>query len=205
MGQKKGCKFTHEHRRRIGESKIGYKHSNSAKLNMSKARTGVKLTEQHKNKIALAGMGRKHSEETKQKMRDSWHKTHKKNYIPKRKKFCPYEHNTDIIGRNRVGRCLTCLKEDRWRSVLNYNGHRFTINDYNRSFQIQGGRCKICGRHQSELKGSLHVDHNHQTGYFRWLLCVACNQGLGMFKDNPDLLENAAKCLREISEMGETK
>jgi hypothetical protein len=43
----------------------------------------------------------------------------------------------------------------------------------------------------------LAIDHCHKTGKIRGLLCKNCNQGLGQFKDNIDLLLSAAKYLYE--------
>lgn len=56
--------------------------------------------------------------------------------------------------------------------------------DYDRFYQVQSGRCKICKRHQSELKTSLCVDHNHITGKIRGLLCRRCNLVLGVYENN---------------------
>lgn len=53
------------------------------------------------------------------------------------------------------------------------------LNEYNRMFQIQGGCCAICKRHQSEFKYALHVDHNHKTKRVRGLLCWKCNSNVG--------------------------
>lgn len=71
-----------------------------------------------------------------------------------------------------------------------------SILDYDRMYQIQGGSCPICKRHQTELKAKLNVDHNHQTGFVRGLLCNSCNQALGAFKDNIDTLQNAIDYLK---------
>lgn len=64
------------------------------------------------------------------------------------------------------------------------------------------GKCGIC---ECELKASeprrgqpldvAVVDHDHKTGQIRGLLCNACNKGLGLFKDNPEILENARRYL----------
>ncbi len=51
--------------------------------------------------------------------------------------------------------------------------------DWNKIFQFQKGKCAICGKHQSELKKILHVDHNHKTSEIRGLLCQQCNAGIG--------------------------
>lgn len=70
-----------------------------------------------------------------------------------------------------------------------------TVKDYNNLFEIQKGCCAICRKHQSQLKVSLAVDHDHSNGIIRGLLCYNCNSGLGRFKDNTDLLINAIKYL----------
>lgn len=52
----------------------------------------------------------------------------------------------------------------------------------------QDGCCAICGR--DDLR--LNIDHDHETGAFRGLLCGHCNRGIGCLKDSPRALRNAA-------------
>lgn len=47
--------------------------------------------------------------------------------------------------------------------------------------------CEICGK----LDNHLAVDHCHNTGKIRGMLCTNCNNGLGRFKDNIHFLKNA--------------
>jgi len=65
----------------------------------------------------------------------------------------------------------------------------------------QNGVCKICGLPETRFAGgritNLSVDHNHETSVVRGLLCHFCNMMLGMAKDNPKILTNAAKYLKE--------
>ena len=71
-----------------------------------------------------------------------------------------------------------------------------TIDDYNKMFEQQSECCAICHRHQSEFKRSLFVDHNHETGKIRGLLCFDCNLVLGRAKDSIKILESAVEYLK---------
>lgn len=67
-----------------------------------------------------------------------------------------------------------------------------SIEDYDRLYARQSGRCAICNIHQSRLKKRLAVDHDHQTGAVRGLLCAPCNMGIGQLGDDPARLRSAA-------------
>ena len=67
---------------------------------------------------------------------------------------------------------------------------RLAEKEYETLLKAQNGRCAICGTRLP--KGSLVIDHSHKTGDVRGLLCISCNTGLGMFKDDPDLLQEAS-------------
>ena len=56
--------------------------------------------------------------------------------------------------------------------------------------------CALCGKHEVETpRKCLCVDHNHDTGKIRELLCESCNQALGLFYENIDTLKKAVKYL----------
>ena len=64
-----------------------------------------------------------------------------------------------------------------------------------------GGVCEICG--SSPKKNSyLCVDHNHQTGELRGLICRDCNITLGIIKDNPLRLDLMELYLNRYGEFG---
>jgi hypothetical protein len=69
----------------------------------------------------------------------------------------------------------------------------------------QNGRCRICGQsiEGTDEKGKLlaHIDHDHDTGRVRGLLCQGCNTGLGMFKDS---IRNLASAIVYLEEFGKT-
>lgn len=78
------------------------------------------------------------------------------------------------------------------------------VSTYNRMFEEQEGKCKICGN--KGLPGKrLHIDHNHKTGKVRALLCHHCNSGLGQFFEDKALLKAATDYLIFYEELGEWK
>lgn len=61
-----------------------------------------------------------------------------------------------------------------------------SLVDYKKLLSQQKEKCAICSKHQSEFDYPLHVDHNHQTGKVRGLLCSGCNTGLGHFEKHKE-------------------
>ena len=59
-----------------------------------------------------------------------------------------------------------------------------------------GNACAICG---VTFTAEPNVDHCHETGVVRGLLCSMCNGGLGMFKDREDLMVRAIEYLRRVA------
>lgn len=105
--------------------------------------------------------------------------------------------------------CKVCTRAHRARYVkanpnaiknaelkMHYN---ISLDEYLRMFNMQDGRCAICNIPQDQLIKTLAVDHNHNTGQIRALLCSACNVGLGMFKDQTLLLKKAISYLNHFS------
>lgn len=73
-----------------------------------------------------------------------------------------------------------------------------TIEIYEDMVKNQNGKCAICNKDSfNNIKGKLFVDHCHKTKIVRELLCHDCNDGLGRFKDNKNLLYKAAKYLNK--------
>jgi len=74
-----------------------------------------------------------------------------------------------------------------------------SVDAYNDMLVAQAGGCAICGG--QNIKGRrLAVDHNHQTGKVRGLLCDRCNRGLGNFQDNIEYLSSAITYLKKLEE-----
>lgn len=83
-----------------------------------------------------------------------------------------------------------------------------TWNEYQDRLSSQGGGCAICGGTggMSHMVSPLVVDHNHETGEVRGLLCAPCNAGLGQFGDDIDKMISAIAYLMSfrnaLSEVG---
>lgn len=119
-------------------------------------------------------------------------------------------HRKRVIRRGDPGgaeRQRAPFNEAEWDKPNTRRGKRLldeyglTIAEYDRLFLKQKGRCAVCGstspnskRARSDM--SFCVDHDHVTGQVRGLLCQACNRALGMLKDDPELLEKAARYIR---------
>lgn len=71
------------------------------------------------------------------------------------------------------------------------------LDQYNQLLERQGCRCAICGDHQSELPKRLAVDHCHDTGIVRGLLCSSCNQAIGALGDTLEAIETAYLYLKK--------
>jgi hypothetical protein len=64
-----------------------------------------------------------------------------------------------------------------------------TIEQYDVLFQVQNGVCAICKRPE-RLKKNLAVDHNHETGKVRGLLCTQCNLALSHISEDIVIAES---------------
>jgi hypothetical protein len=79
--------------------------------------------------------------------------------------------------------------------------HGLTYQRHQELLVEQDHRCALCRREWSGWGGRYgpHIDHDHDTGRVRGLLCGDCNTALGRFGDNADLLRRAITYLeREV-------
>lgn len=106
------------------------------------------------------------------------------------------------------GRCIHCkacvhknYQKHRADRVLKDKTKNYGISakDYVELLEKQGHVCAICGEPETRIhRGSLasfSVDHDHETGKVRGLLCGTCNHGLGYFRDDVELMKNAIEYL----------
>jgi Recombination endonuclease VII len=81
--------------------------------------------------------------------------------------------------------CKAC-KSVANRDAYFYRKYNLTRHELLELRTAQQDRCGICGDPEPQ-----HLDHDHSTGKIRMLLCQRCNQGLGLFRDDPYLLHVA--------------
>jgi len=98
-----------------------------------------------------------------------------------------YAENKDEVRARRKLRA-----EQEWAGNLKRR-YGITEEQYMDLLDAQDCACAICGLVSEDKK--LVVDHDHATGRVRSLLCSNCNTALGLFRDDPNLLVNAAMYL----------
>jgi hypothetical protein len=91
----------------------------------------------------------------------------------------------------------TVVQSRRKKKLKRYYG--LTLEDYQQKLEGQNYSCSICKTTDNKVgdkQWSFVVDHCHETGKIRGLLCNQCNRALGMFQDSVDILEKATAYLK---------
>lgn len=72
-----------------------------------------------------------------------------------------------------------------------------TVEQYEQMVIDQDGRCAICVRTIEETqRGQFYVDHDHETGFVRGLLCGGCNSAIGLMQESIETFERAIQYLK---------
>ena len=99
---------------------------------------------------------------------------------------------------NTHGSCKDCFKKKSKESSERLGrSHRknvelkwhygIDIDEYSKMLEEQNGRC-VCGATEARVNAkALHVDHDHNTGLIRGLLCHRCNRAIGLVDDPENL------------------
>lgn len=94
-------------------------------------------------------------------------------------------------------------KASRWYKIKAAYG--LTEQEYDDLLAKQGHRCAICETLEPKGKGIWHIDHCHETGKVRAILCHHCNVGLGHFQDSISLLQKAVDYVTYYRELHKGK
>ena len=126
------------------------------------------------------------------------------------KYLCKKCHSSNCLARYkptpRVIKSSTATKSDQDNRRSNRNSwlkrqYGISLAEYEEMLRKQNGLCAICNLPERRVvngtKFQLNVDHNHNTGKVRGLLCFVCNTALGKFGDSKVLLEKAINYLKQ--------
>lgn len=98
----------------------------------------------------------------------------------------------------RATECKTCASKRAYtyRSPLKNAMWKYGLSEELAKIYIETTECAICGNAQVPGK-VMCIDHDHRTGKPRGALCDFCNKGLGQFRDNQELLQQAITYLEK--------
>jgi hypothetical protein len=120
---------------------------------------------------------------------------------------CKKGHDPDLYVQMPGGVfvCLGCKRENgqkyraKNREAIRIKSrvarYKIDVLEFERLYDLQDACCAIC-RTAIDKKGC-HIDHDHATGKVRGILCASCNTGIGLFKDSPSVLIQAAEYLKD--------
>ena len=175
-----------------------------------------------KNKEKILAYNKKYSkehrkEETVRRLKyNNSHREKQKEYSKKRNKAY-YEQNKEREkerGRKYYWEHLDSVRAYRkkynqehrkkarlqWRKKVCEEKYGISFEEYSEMLSAQNGCCAICGKHESKLKKSLCIDHDHNTGTVRGLLCTNCNRAISFFEDNIEIIKKAVEYFRESTD-----
>jgi len=145
---------------------------------------------------------------------DMWCKTCKSNH-EKTRNYAPNYHGTKTctscliekpkvdfgIDKRKQGgidtRCFSCNVKRSYATGIKRK-YSITKEQVDQMKLKQNNCCAICKNKETSKKAiNLSIDHDHSSGKVRGLLCNNCNNGLGRFKDDCNLLQAAIDYLKE--------
>ena len=129
------------------------------------------LANKEKLDIAVRDWKRRHSEEISQRRKAQYDPKKNREIKLRRVDKMRKEMRAHYLRVKDTKKFRDLHREHGWRS----RGFSFTVGQYDELFESQGGKCALC---QKVVVGSLCVDHCHDCGKVRGLLCHKCNRSL---------------------------
>ena len=155
--------------------------------------------EKNKEKINAKHKAYREKNKEKTKVRNkTYRENNKERLLANYKTY--YEKNKEKIKARH--RTYYKKNKDRVRNKELKRNFGISLHEYNLMLTEQKGKCSCCGIHQNELTKKFAVDHDHDTGLIRGLLCNHCNLAIGMLGDN---LEGLMKALNYLEKHELTK
>ena len=99
--------------------------------------------------------------------------------------YTSFMHPNGVTYHHRA--CKPCRAKQH-ESIRRKNVYGVSDEWYEKQLEMQGSECMVCGGETYRNK-SLVIDHNHDTGAARGLLCGSCNSMIGFAQENPSILK----------------
>lgn len=148
---------------------------------------------------------RKYNKEYRQKNKEVIKKRMKEYYLTNKKhikkKIREYLHNNKEVIKEKTKEYYLVNKERKkeYMSKCHYKKtYNLTLEEIDELLIKQDHKCALCGTSLLETKRC--VDHDHETGIIRGILCYKCNTGLGWFQrfyENPELLKKTVEYIKK--------
>ena len=101
---------------------------------------------------------------------------------PTGKRFYCRACNTDMAQGYRKRKMAEGTWTAQWQAVYRRSKYGIEPEDFEAMWEDQEGRCGICRISFEEVR--VCIDHDHESGNVRGLLCDACNVGIARFREN---------------------
>lgn len=120
--------------------------------------------------------------------------------------WCKKCHSKDGVARIMIKKLDPLYRENRRlyaRKRRFARRYGITIGDYQTLFAKQGNACAVCRTKKNTIDGcygtekQFPVDHDHNTGKIRGVLCDRCNRALGLLKDDIDVVKSLVSYLKK--------
>jgi hypothetical protein len=163
------------------------------------------VTEFYTSKMTRSGLSSWCKLCTKTERKENYHKN--RDVMRERERQRYYQNRTEILARQRKDRPnWTPEQKERhraqnWKSTLRVK-YKLSPDAWQTMCDRQAGKCSICGGVPRTMKyhdvrgTSLMIDHHHESGAVRELLCVRCNTLVGYLEVDPALIDRAAAYIR---------
>lgn len=138
----------------------------------------------------------------KRRCRECDNEWHKANYqkIKEKKKAAAKTHYSkpEVKEQRKAYRAARKLQDKVWKKNWDLQRHYgIDLAALDATLEAQHCHCPICARYFPKNSRAWHVDHDHDSGKVRGVICTNCNTMLGQSQDNPDTLRRAAEYLEK--------
>lgn len=124
-------------------------------------------------------------------------KRHNANGAERTAKYRERHRETYLVShreQERARRATPKAKRSKKNAAL-MKAYGITVEQFEAMAEAQAGLCGICAK-KLDMGFNTHVDHCHETGAVRGILCNGCNVALGLFQDSADMLARAVSYLK---------